>query len=125
MTELFGKAIQVAFIVIAVKNNWGFTAIILSLLINMAFAFVIVLFLSRRYVKFLPTFDFVYWKKFLKMSFPMGASALVTFLYFKMDTILLSLLKGSEEVGIYNMAYKILENITFFPAMIVGLVLPL
>lgn len=125
ITELFGKAIQVAFIIIAVRNNWGFTAIILSLLINMVFAFVVVLFLSRRYVKFLPIFDFVYWKKFLKMSFPMGASALITFLYFKMDTILLSLLKGSEEVGIYNMAYKILENITFFPAMIVGLVLPL
>ena len=125
ITELFGKVVQVVFIIIAVRNNWGFTAIILSLLINMTIAFSIILFLSRKYIKFSPIFDFIYWKKFLKMSFPMGASALVTFLYFKMDTILLSLIKGSEEVGIYNMAYKILENITFFPAMIIGLVLPL
>ena len=55
----------------------------------------------------------------------MGISAFITFLYFKMDTIILSILKGSEAVGIYNMAYKIIENITFFPAMIIGLVLPL
>jgi len=56
---------------------------------------------------------------------PVGISAVVTFAYFKMDTILLSVMKGSEAVGIYNMAYKIIENITFFPGMIVGLILPL
>ncbi len=124
-TEFFGKVLQVGFIILAVKNNWGFTAIISSLLINMFFAFAVIVFLSRKYVEFRPIFDIDYWKKFLEMSFPMGASAIVTFLYFKMDTILLSILKGSEAVGIYNMAYKILENITFFPAMIIGLVLPL
>jgi len=124
-TELIGKIIQVAFIFLAVMNNWGFTAIILSLLINMVFAFFLVLFLSRKYVKFSLNFNLEYWKKFLKMSLPMGISAFVTFLYFKMDTIILSILKGSEAVGIYNMAYKIIENITFFPAMIIGLVLPL
>ncbi len=124
-TELIGKAIQVLLVFLAVKMDWGFRAIILSLLANMLFAFSVVFLLSRKYVKFRPTIDFEYWKKFLKMSFPMGVSAFITFLYFKMDTILLSILKGSEDVGIYNMAYKILENITFFPAMIVGLVLPL
>ncbi len=125
LTELAGKSLQVAFIVFVVKMDWGFEAIILSLLINMVFAFTVVLALSRKYVKFSLSVDIDYWKKFLKMSLPMGASALITFLYFKMDTILLSIMKGSEDVGIYNMAYKILENITFFPAMIVGLVLPL
>jgi len=125
ITELIGKIIQVALIFLAVINDWGFTAIILALLINMIFAFCLVLLLSRKYIKFSLNFDFSYWKKFLKMSFPMGISAFVTFLYFKMDTIMLSILKGSEAVGIYSMAYKIIENITFFPAMIIGLVLPL
>lgn len=124
-TELIGKIIQVGFIFLAVKYNWGFTAIIFALLINMVFAFLLVFVLSRKYIKFSLSFDFKYWKKFLRMSFPMGVSAFVTFLYFKMDTIILSILKGSEAVGIYNMAYKIIENVTFFPAMIIGLVLPL
>jgi len=125
ITELLGRIIQVLFIIVAVKNNWGFTAIIFSVLLSSIFTFGAIVFLSRKYIKFSLKFDFDYWKKFLKMSMPVGISAFVTFLYFKMDTILLSILKGSEAVGIYNMAYKIIENITFFPGMIVGLILPL
>ncbi|TSC94894.1 MAG: putative lipopolysaccharide O-side chain biosynthesis protein [Candidatus Berkelbacteria bacterium Athens1014_28] len=125
IVELVGKVLQTGIIIIAVVRDWGFLAIMSSLLAYMAFNFFFVLLLSRKYVKFHLHFNFPYWKKFLKMSAPMGISVIITFLYFKMDTILLSVLKGSAEVGIYNAAYKILENITFFPAMIVGLTLPL
>jgi len=125
LSELVGRIIQVAFVALAVREDWGFTAIILSILINSIFTFVVVIMLSRKYTKFSLEIDFDYWKKFLKMSLPVGISSFVTFLYFKMDTIILSFLKGSEEVGIYNMAYKIIENITFFPGMIAGLILPL
>lgn len=125
VTELMGRIIQVIFVVWAIRNDWGFNAIIFSVLLSSIFTFFAVILLSRKYIKFSLEFDFKYWKKFLKMSFPVGISAFVTFLYFKMDTIILSFLKGSEAVGIYNMAYKIIENITFFPGMIVGLILPL
>jgi O-antigen/teichoic acid export membrane protein len=70
-------------------------------------------------------FDFVYWKEFLKESLPMGAVAIISFVYFKMDTIMLSIMKNGTDVGIYNAAYKVLENSTFFPALICGLVLPI
>lgn len=123
--EFLGKILQVGFIILAVRNEWGFTAIVASLLIFMVFNFVVVYILSRRYVKFKFEMDFSYWKKFLKESWPMGMSVFITFLYFKMDTILLSVLKSSADVGIYNAAYKVIENITFFPAMIIGLILPL
>lgn len=125
ITEFFGKIVQVGFVFLAIRNNWGFESIMLSVLVNSVFAFGVVLYLSRKYVNFSLDFDFKYWKKFLKMSLPVGVASLVSFLYFKMDTIILSIIKGSEAVGIYNMAYKIIENITFFPGMIVGLILPL
>ncbi|MDY0302916.1 MAG: flippase [Candidatus Moranbacteria bacterium] len=125
ITEFFGKVVQVFFVAMAVKFDWGFDAIMFSVLANTLFTFLIVIFLSRKYVRFSLSFDWIYWKKFFRMSFPVGISAMVTFLYFKMDTIILSILKGSEAVGIYNMAYKIIENITFFPGMMVGLILPL
>jgi O-antigen/teichoic acid export membrane protein len=70
-------------------------------------------------------FDFAYWKHFLKESFPLGIAAVVVFIYFKIDTILLSVLRTNSEVGIYNAAYKVIENVSYFPAMIVGLVFPL
>ncbi|MDO8529432.1 MAG: flippase [bacterium] len=125
ITELIGKIIQLVIVVAAVKMNLGFSMVILSLLAYMIFNFVVVLILSRRYVKFKIEIDFSYWKKFLKESLPMGIAVVISFLYFKMDTILLSIMKSSSDVGIYNAAYKVLENITFFPAMMIGLILPL
>ena len=123
--ELVGKIFQVAMIIFAVKYNLGFLAIIWTLLLNMLVSFLIVFLWSRRYIKFRPAFDFAVWKKFLKESYPVGISAIIVFAYFKLDTILLSILKTSSDVGIYNAAYKVLENISFFPAMFVGLVMPI
>lgn len=125
IVELLGKIIQVGIIIVAVKSNWGFTAIILSLLAYMVFNFTLILFLSRRYLRFKLRFDFAYWKIFLKESLPVGAAGIITFLYFKLDTILLSLLQSSADVGTYSAAYKIIENLTFYPAMVAGLILPL
>lgn len=125
LAEVLGKTLQVAIIILAVKYNLSFTTIILSVLAAMIFNFSAVFFFSRKYVKINLQFDFTYWRSFLKDSLPLGISAIVIFIYFKIDTILLSVLKTSAEVGIYNAAYKVIENISFFPAMIIGLVFPI
>lgn len=125
MVELFGKILQVGMVALIVKEDWGFLAVALTLLVSLSFNALMVFFLSRRYVAFRPRFDFPYWKSFLRESWPMGATAIITFMYFKMDTILLSVLQSSAHVGIYNVAYKIMENLIFFPAMLAGLILPL
>jgi O-antigen/teichoic acid export membrane protein len=125
IAELIGKVIQTIFIILAVKMDWGFDWIVASLLFYMILTFLIVFTWSKKYIRIKLQFDFSYWKSFLKESLPMGITAIITFAYFKMDTIILSYIKSSADVGIYNAAYKVLENITFFPAMIAGLVLPL
>lgn len=123
--EVLGKVLQVLIIILAVKMNLGFIAIIFSVLASMILNFTIVVFSARKYVSISLQFDFEYWKKFLIESAPLGFSSLIIFIYFKIDTILLSILKTSTEVGLYNAAYKVLENITFFPAMIIGLIFPI
>ena len=123
--EVIGKLLQIAIIVLAVVKNLGFTTIILSILFSMIFNFFTVLFMVNKYVPLKLQFDFAYWKNFLKESLPLGISVLVIFIYFKMDTILLSILKTNNEVGIYNAAYKVIENISYVPAMIVGLIFPM
>lgn len=125
VSELLGKIIQVGLIILGVKMDWGFYFIIGTLFANMAINFFVVFLLSRKFIKFNPQFDFSYWKKFLRKSAPIGLSTMVTFIYFKADTILLSLFQPQDQVGIYGAAYKVIENISFFPAMIVGLTMPL
>ncbi len=123
--ELFGKIIQVTMIFLVIKFQLGFLWIIASILFNMIFSFSCVYVLSKRYVSFRLRFDFTYWKTFIKESYPLGIAALIGFVYFKIDTILLSVMKTSAEVGIYNAAYKVIENITFFPTMMAGLIFPI
>ncbi|HPN96208.1 MAG TPA: flippase [Candidatus Moranbacteria bacterium] len=125
ISELAGKVLQVIIIFLAIKFELSFGWVISSLLFYMIFSFILVFFWSRRFVKIRLRFDFSYWKKFLKESYPVGISAIVIFMYFKLDTILLSVMKSSADVGIYSAAYKVLENITFFPSMIMGLIFPI
>lgn len=125
LIEFIGKLLQVSMVVLVVKADLGFLATSATLLVSLSFNALTVLLLARRYVRFSPLVDIAYWKTFLRASLPMGATAIITFAYFKMDTIILSLLQPSAHVGIYNVAYKIMENLIFFPAMLVGLILPL
>ncbi len=125
VSELLGKIVQVIFVIGAIQLKLGFDWIMLALLANMMVNFGVIYLFLKKYIIIKLQFDFVYWKSFLKESLPMGIAAVIAFIYFKMDTILLSVMKSSADVGIYNVAYKVLENITFFPAMIAGLVMPI
>ncbi len=125
MIEFIGKMLQVAFIAFAVASDWGFLSIVSAILVSMSFNAVTVFLMSRRHIKFPLRSEKEYWKGFLRESYPMGVTAIITFLYFKLDTILLSILRPAADVGIYNVAYKIMENLIFFPAMLAGLIIPL
>ncbi len=125
MVEFFGKILQVGLIILIIRQNFGFLFIACTLIASLSFNALTAFALSRRYATFHLHFDFSYWKEFLRQSLPMGATAVITFAYFKMDTILLAVLQSNAHVGIYNVAYKIMENLIFFPAMLAGLILPL
>ncbi|MDD2766868.1 MAG: flippase [Candidatus Moranbacteria bacterium] len=125
LIEFLGKVFQVSLVFFVVQADLGFLAVTSTLLASLSFNAIIVFLLSRRFIRFSPKIDVVFWKNFLRESLPMGATAIITFTYFKIDTILLSLLQSNADVGIYNVAYKVMENLIFFPAMLVGLILPL
>jgi O-antigen/teichoic acid export membrane protein len=125
LVELSGKLLQIIIILIIIKFKLDFFYTILAILIAMSWNFIIIFILSKKYIKLSFKIDKTYWKSFLQESAPMGISAFVTFLYFKIDTILLSFFTTTSDVGIYSAAYKIIETLVFFPAMVIGLMFPL
>lgn len=54
-------------------------------------------------------------KKALAGSLPYGLLGVLGLLYFKIDTIMLSYLRGNFETGIYGASYRFLEAVTFIP----------
>lgn len=125
MVEFVGKILQFSLIYLAVRFDLGFLAVVSAVLFTMFFNAVAALYLSRKFVRFHFSWDYPFWRRFMHDAWPLGLTAMVTFAYFKLDTIILSLLQPAAHVGIYNVAYKIMENLIFFPAMLVGLILPL
>ncbi len=65
------------------------------------------------------------WREMLRASLPLAISIIFTFLYFRLDAIMLSVMKQPQDVGFYNISYKVLEAAIFFPAVIFGLFLPI
>ena len=54
-------------------------------------------------------------KTALSGSLPYGLLAILGLLYFRIDTVLLSYMKGNFETGIYAAGYKFLETLVFIP----------
>lgn len=64
------------------------------------------------------------WRHLLVTSWPLGLMLVLNVLYFRIDTIILSIFRSSAEVGLYGLAYRSMESALFFPAMLGGLLLP-
>src|SRR3989344_2498650 len=78
----------------------------------------------RRYLAFRLSFSFGAARHIVQESLSIAAGLLFTLIYFRLDTVMLSFFQPPEDVGIYNLSYKVLEYLIFFPAMFVGLVMP-
>ncbi|MBU1089433.1 flippase [Patescibacteria group bacterium] len=69
-------------------------------------------------------FDFKFWREILAKTLPYGAAVLLATIYVRIDVILLSLLRSQEEVGIYGVAARILENLAVISIFFLNSALP-
>ena len=96
-------------------------AVMLGSLINFIFVSVV----ANRYIRVRIRFDFPVWRQMIIDTLPISISIVLNLLYFKADTIFLSVFqKGDAAIGLYGAAYKVLEILITFPLMFVGLLLP-
>lgn len=72
-------------------------------------------FLKRHHILSLSHVRLSTLKKVIIGSLPYGILSVLGLLYFRIDAILLSYLRGSFETGLYGAAYKFLEAVIFIP----------
>lgn len=87
--------------------------------------FILQYYFAIRYVKLRLAFNVKQWTEILKTTWPIALSIVLTMIYFKIDTIFLSVMKPQADVGIYGVAYRMLESLIFFPAMFAGIMMPI
>ncbi|MBU1130871.1 flippase [Patescibacteria group bacterium] len=125
LAEVVGRTgfLIVIFLFIFYKGN--LPALMLGNVANAIIYFVILWVLIKKYVNIKWSFDFVYWKTVIAKAWPIALGVVFNLVYFRADTIILSLYKPAGDVGLYGAPYKILEIITTFPHMFMGLVMPI
>lgn len=119
------RAIQLTLIILFIDLKLDFLFFVLAMSASSLIGFFVNLYFAKRLVKFSLSFKWNFSKEILKKSWPLAVSSVLTLIYFKMDSFMLSLMKPSADVGIYSAAYKVFEGLLFFPAAFSGLMLPL
>jgi len=109
--DVFSKAITVGFIVAFISLGKGLYSILNTILIGNLAGSCLIIFLLRKFITFNFKFDFNLVKQIIRQSLPVGLISILALLYFKVDTLILSVFRSQAEVGVYSLAYRVLENI--------------
>lgn len=121
--DILVKIFTVGFIVLFVLLKFNFYYIVSTILMGNVIGLFITIFFIKDTIFF--SYDFRLAKQIILLSLPIGVSTFLALAYFKIDTIMLSIMKGSSEVGLYSLAYKILENLILLWGFYMASVYPL
>ncbi|HIP92255.1 MAG TPA: flippase, partial [Thermotoga sp.] len=69
-------------------------------------------------------FNLKRWKSLLRHSYPFWFIGIFTMIYYRIDMVMLGLLKGDYETGIYRAAYTLIEVSLFIPNIVVSTTIP-
>ncbi len=62
--------------------------------------------------------DWQAWKRIVRNSIPFALTAVTFTMYYRIDTIMISFLRGDKEVGWYNAAYQLIEGLILIATVI-------
>jgi len=123
-SEVLGRIAMLVSTWFFIHQRLSLPSFILSLTLANGVHFLLSYYLVRRLVPFTLQFDFKFWKKILSKSWPLAFSVIFNLIYFKGDSVILSVYRPPQDVGLYSLAYKFLEVPLAFPAMFAGLIMP-
>lgn len=125
ISEVVSRTVILGGVLLTIKLGYGLQEILLVYIIGNFLNFLISFIFGSAHIKFKPKFDLSLWKMILKESFPLALLTFIGLIHFRIDTVILSLYKGSLDVGIYGVPFKILEVIILIPSIFIGNVFPI
>lgn len=125
LMEILVKTTTTLFILLFVYLKLGLLSIIATVFLgNLANSLLIILLLNKL-IKIDFSFDMNLAKNLLFKSLPIALISILSLGHFKIDTLLLSILKGASTVGIYSLAYGLIENVLVLWAFYISSFYPL
>jgi O-antigen/teichoic acid export membrane protein len=125
LIDVITKVVTVIAIIYFVNTGANLYYIISAILIGNLVGVIATFYYIRDYLVFKIHVDQKVVQTLLKIAIPLGITSALSLLYFKIDTLLLSVMKSSSDVGIYGLAYNILQNIIMIWGLFMASVFPL
>lgn len=125
ITDIIGRLVILGLVLYFIKAEYGLLAITFAYSVGNIINFFLNLVLGWKIAPFKFSFDFPLWKTLFYESLPMGIVLLFNVVYIRLDSIILSLMRTPEDVGIYGAPNKILEILVLVPAIFMGNIFPI
>ena len=110
---------------LALSAHGGLAALATAYLISVVVAVLLsVWWLRRRFVPLTLSHARAAQWRWLKEALPLGGAIVVSIVYTRLPIFLLDALRGPGEVGVYGVAQKLTEPLSFFPAAVLAAVFP-
>lgn len=122
--ETAGRAASFAGAVVVAVLDLGFYAVILAAAAGALVTLAITWTLTRRVARVRPSFSPARWRPLLAASLPVGIALALNEVYFRVDMLIVSLYRPYEEVGLYGLAFRVLELAATFPGVFLLSVFP-
>jgi O-antigen/teichoic acid export membrane protein len=124
IAETLGKLAIAALTIYVLKQGLGLAAVVWANLGGQLLTLGVSYLLARPFLNIRLRPDFAVWRRLLPQFWPIALISVMSLAHFKVDVLLLSVMKSEVEVGIYGLAYKILEVVIIIPSVLSANLLP-
>lgn len=122
--ELLNRAVLLALVAVFALTSPGVVEMVLAMVVANAVWLVAMIMLAKPFVNIRPLFEWSEWANIISHSWPIALSIIFNLLYLKGDILFLAYFRSQSEVGLYGVAYRIIDVMTVLPTMFMGLALP-
>ena len=120
-----GNLLMLGLIVFITYFDLGLNLIILATVSVSATKNLLMFLFSTRFTKVNFDIDYQVCKYLLKSSLPLALSSVFIIIYYRIDTVMLSMMVGDAAVGIYSAGYRISETFMIIPSILMTSIFPL
>jgi len=125
MAKLVFKVLSAGLILLIIFSKGTLMQVMVALVFSEMVKTLLNYSFSRKFVKPRFEFDFGLWKYLFKEALPLALTSVIWIIYFRIDVIMLSMMMGDTEVGLYSAAYKLSDPLLLIPSALMTSLFPI
>jgi O-antigen/teichoic acid export membrane protein len=124
LASVSGSVVTVGLLALAVALDWGFYGVVAAYAgTGLGYAGAL-LAVTAKQLRFRPSLDVALGRRLFLWALPYGMAAVITSFYWRLDVILLSLLGTKEQVGLYGLAFRLVDAVLTLPWFVTITLMP-